>query len=433
VTDQGRRRLGVPSLGAIVVANMIGAGVFTTSGFALADLGSRGWVMAAWALGGLIALLGTLCYGALAARLKESGGEYLFLSRTLHPLAGFLAGWISLWAGFTGAIALAAEAAGAYLAPWLPAGTPLDLVGTAVIVAAGVLHTRGTGLGSRVQNLIVATKILGLLVLISVGAVLLGPQPVAAPASFEPGTFAVSLMWVSLSYSGWNAGVYVAGEARDPARSVPRAMFGATLAVTALYLALNAVFLYSAPVEQLAGQQDVAAVAAAALGGPLFEAFVRGVIVLALLTSVSSMVMIGPRVYARMADDGVLPKSLAFTGAVPASAIWLQVALSVIVLWASGLREQLTNLGWILGLSTAFAVIGLLRLRAREGAARVPIPGYPLVPLAFLGLVLALTGLSLHAAGRLLLPALAVLGSGVVVERLLRHRSRREVDEPRDP
>ena len=111
MTADARRRLGVPSLGAIVVANMIGAGVFTTSGFALADLGSPVRVMAAWALGGVIALLGALCYGALAARMSESGGEYLFLSRTLHPLAGFLAGWVSLWAGFTGAIALAAEAA----------------------------------------------------------------------------------------------------------------------------------------------------------------------------------------------------------------------------------------------------------------------------------------------------------------------------------
>ena len=417
-----RRRLGVPSLGAIVVANMIGAGVFTTSGFALADLGSPARVMAAWVVGGVIALLGALCYGALAARLRESGGEYLFLARSWHPALGFLAGWVSLWAGFTGAIALAAEAAQAYLAPWLPEGLPPDVVGSVAIVAAGALHAAGVGPGSRVQNGIVALKLAALMALVALGAARLPESTAITPPPFDLGTFAVTLMWVSLSYSGWNAAVYVAGEARDPQRSLPRALLGGTAAVTLLYLALNAVFVHAAPLEQLAGQQDVAAVAAAALGGPRLEALVRGVLVLALLTSVSSMVMIGPRVYARMADDGLFPRAFAFEGDVPRAAIALQVALSVLVLWVSGLRDQLTNLGWILSLFTALAVLGLLRLRAREGAAAVPIPGYPLVPLLFVTLVLVLAGLSLHTAGLALAPALAVIGSGVLAYAVARAR-----------
>lgn len=417
-----RRRLGVPSLGAIVVANMIGADVFTTSGFALADLGSPARVMAAWVVGGVIALLGALCYGALAARLRESGGEYLFLARSWHPALGFLAGWVSLWAGFTGAIALAAEAAQAYLAPWLPEGLPPDVVGSVAIVAAGALHAAGVGPGSRVQNGIVALKLAALMALVAFGAARLPESTAITPPPFDLGTFAVTLMWVSLSYSGWNAAVYVAGEARDPQRSLPRALLGGTAAVTLLYLALNAVFVHAAPLEQLAGQQDVAAVAAAALGGPRLEALVRGVLVLALLTSVSSMVMIGPRVYARMADDGLFPRAFAFEGDVPRAAIALQVALSVLVLWVSGLRDQLTNLGWILSLFTALAVLGLLRLRAREGAAAVPIPGYPLVPLLFVTLVLVLAGLSLHTAGLALAPALAVIGSGVLAYAVARAR-----------
>ena len=421
IQDEARRRLGVPSLGAIVVANMIGAGVFTTSGFALADLGTPGRVMLAWLLGAVIALLGAVCYGALAARLRESGGEYLFLSRTLHPMAGFLAGWVSLWAGFTGAIALAAEAAQSYLAPWLPEGLPPDLVGSVAIVLAGILHTVGVGRGARIQNAAVAAKVIALLVLIGIGASQLPELPAPAPLSFELGTFAVTLMWVSLSYSGWNAGVYVAGEARDPARTLPRSLLGGTLLVTLLYLALNWVFVHAAPVEELAGRPDVAAVAAAALGGDGLEALVRGILVLALLTSISSMVMIGPRVYARMADDGLFPKRLAFSGEVPAAAIWLQVALAVLVLWVSGLRSQLTNLGWILGLFTALAVVGLLRLRAKEGAESVPIPGYPYVPVVFLVLVLALAGLALYAAGVVLIPALVVIGSGVVVYAVTKH------------
>lgn len=413
-----RRRLGVPSLGAIVVANMIGAGVFTTSGFALADLGTPGRVLAAWVVGGLLALLGSLCYGALAGRLAESGGEYLFLARTLHPLAGFLAGWVSLWAGFTGAIALAAEATQSYLAPWLPPGLPPDVVGSVAIVGAGLLHGLGTTTGARIQTLIVAVKVAALVTLVILGAARLDPPPVAPAPPVGAGTFAVTLMWISLSYSGWNAAVYVAGEARDPARSLPRALVGGTLLVTLLYLALNAVFVHAAPVDELAGRQDIAAAAAAALGGPALEGFVRAVLVLALITSISSMVMIGPRVYARMADDGLFPRAFAFTGAVPVASIALQVVLAVAVLWASGLRDQLTNLGWILSLSTALAVVGLLRLRAREGPARVPVPGHPWVPLLFVVAVLVLAGLALRAAGDVLLPAVAVLGSGLVVYAL---------------
>ena len=428
MTDhESRRRLGVPSLSALVVANMVGAGVFTTSGFALGDLGSPGWVMAAWLLGGGIAVLGALCYGALAARLRESGGEYLFVSRTLHPAAGFLAGWVSLWAGFTGAIALAAEAAQSYLEPWLPGGLPLDLVGSAAIVLTGVVHTVGVGPGARVQNVAVALKVSLLLVLVGIGLASLPDLPSTEPPSagtFGLGTFAVTLMWISLSYSGWNAAVYIAGEAREPERTVPRGMLVGTLAVFALYLALNWVFVHSAPVDELAFVPDVAAVAAAKLGGAPLENLVRGILVVALLTSISSMVMIGPRVYARMADDGLFPKSLAFTGAVPAAAIWLQVALAVLVLWISTLREQLTNLGWILSLFTALAVVGLLRLRAREGAERVPIPGAPFVPLVFLALVLGLAGLALREAGEVLVPSLVVLGSGVVLYALLRLRGR---------
>jgi APA family basic amino acid/polyamine antiporter len=427
VTGSRRRLLGVSSLGALVVANMIGAGVFTTSGFALADLGSPGRVMLAWGVGGVMAVLGALCYGALAARLSESGGEYLFLSRTLHPSVGFLAGWVSIWAGFTGAIAFAAEAAQVYLAPWIPAAVPLDLVGSALIVATGVLHTIGVGVGAWVQNVVVALKVALLVGLAALGWWSLPETTGAAvaPGGFSIGAFAMTLMWVSLSYSGWNAAVYIGGEARRPSSALPRALLLGTTTVTVLYLALNWVFVHAAPVEELAGQEDVAAVAARVLGGATFEGLVRVVLVVALTTSVSSMVMIGPRVVAKMADDRVLPRWLAFTGPVPAAAIWLQVGLAVAILWASGLRQQLTNLGWILSVFTLLTVFGLVRLRRREGAERVPVPGYPFVPAAFLVLSLATTGAAMWVGARELLPALGVLVSGVAAHLLLSRFGRR--------
>jgi len=418
------RQLGTTSLSALVIANMIGAGVFTSSGFALADLGSPSLVMLAWFLGGVMALLGALSYGALSARLSESGGEYLFLARTLHPFLGFLAGWISLWAGFTGAIAFAAEATQIYVAPWVPEFFPLDLVGTAVLIVIGLVHTAGVTPAKSVQNLAVLAKLVLLAALVWIGWTNLPeleqPNVLAIESSTLPAAFIVTLMWVSLSFSGWNAAVYIAGEARDPKRTVPRALLIGTLIVTALYFALNWIFVNAAPIAQLAGQKDIAAVAARHLGGENLEQLVRIVLVLALTTSISSMVMIGPRVVAKMADEGVFPRVFSFTGKSPITAIWLQVLLAISVLWISDLRAQLTNLGWVLSLSTALAVIGLFRLRAREGRASVPIPGYPLVPGLFLVLVLGMTGTMVFVNGSQLIPAAVVLVSGAFVYLLVR-------------
>jgi APA family basic amino acid/polyamine antiporter len=390
-----RRALGLPSAAALVVANMIGAGVFTTSGFALADLGRRDAVLLAWAVGGGLALCGALSYGALARRIPESGGEYTFLSRTVHPLAGFLAGWVSLLAGFTAPIAAAAHGLEAYAAAalgWEGGARGAPWLGTAAIALAGWMHGRRLRPGVVLQNAAVALKLVLIAGFVGLG-VLLRPERLAdaGPASgeVEIGAFAVTLVWISFSYSGWNAAVYVAGEVRDPERNLARALWLATAAVTAVYLALNAVFLFAAPREALAGRAEVGAVAAEALGGPALRAALAGLVALALFTSVSSMVMAGPRVYARMADDGLFPRALRFAAEAPRAAVALQVALAVAVLWISTLRELLGYIGFTLGLCAAGTVAGLLRLRAREGAARVPIRGHPFVPGLFVAGTLA--------------------------------------------
>ncbi len=424
-----RRRLGLPTLSGLVVANMIGAGIFTTSGFALGDLGTPGRVMAAWALGGAIALLGVICYGALAARLRESGGEYLFMARTLHPFFGFLAGWISLLAGFGGAVALAAEALQAYVVDLLPPGVRPDVIGTIVIVGAGVLHAAGVRLGALTNNAVVVLKLVALLVITVGGLALLGARGLGGATATPAGTgdllapFIASLMWISLSFSGWNAAVYVAGEARNAERNVPRAMLLGTLLVTVLYLALNFVFVYAAPVDTLAGQPAVARVAAEALAGPAAGEAVRVVMAMAMLTSVASMTMIGPRVTAKMAVDGLLPGFLRYAGDAPRAAIFLQVLVAVAFLWLAELREMLGNLGWLLSLCTAAAVVGLIRLRLREGAERVPVTGWPWIPLLFVAVTLGLTGTMLFVRGLDLIPALVVLGTGVLAYRALPARA----------
>jgi len=419
------RHLGATSATVLVIASMIGAGVFTTSGFSLADLGSPGLVLLAWTVAGAIALLGAVCYGALAARLSESGGEYFFLTETVHPFVGFLAGWISLLAGFTAPIALAAAALQAYASAWLPEGTPPNLLGTAVILTAGALHGLRAGPGVLAQNGIVLVKLLMIAGLIAFGLPRLPAPPPSEAADFSVPAFAVSLVWISLSYSGWNAAVYVGGEVRDPSRNLPRALVAGTLLVTVVYLLLNAVFVYAAPMEELSGQEDIAAVATRALFGPEAADVVRAILVLALASSVLVNVMTGPRVFARMARDGFLPRWLRERGGVPSGAVFLQVALSVAFLWLATLRDLLGYIGYTLGLSTSMTVVGLVLLRRRQGAERVPIPGYPFVPALFVGATVAASVLMMVRRWQEPVAGLATIALGSVVYLLVRRRGAR--------
>ncbi len=363
---------------------MIGTGAFTTSGFSLADLQSRHAVMLAWLVGGILAMFGALSYGALARRIPESGGEYTFLGQLVHPLAGFLAGWVSLLVGFTVPISAAALAMAAYLAVVLGDALSHEWLGTIALVAVGALHGLNLNAGVAVQNAAVALMLVVILAFIAIGigspAMQWGAAPEVSLTEVEISAFAVTLIWISFAYSGWNAAVYVAGEIREPERNLQRSLWLATGLVTVIYLALNAIFLFSTNAADLAGQPEVAAIAAAAIGGRGLSYLVSVMIALGLLTSISAMVMIGPRVYARMADDGLFPKWFETHSDVPTAAVSLQVALAIIVVWIADLRELLSYIGFTLGLSAAVTVASLIWLRAKEGPVRVPVPGYPWIP-----------------------------------------------------
>src|SRR6266487_3435520 len=387
-----QRQLGLVSVTALVVASMVGSGVFTTSGILLADLHSPSLVLAAWLAGGVIAVLGALCYGALARRYPESGGEYIFLARTLHRAAGYLAGWVSLLVGFSAPLAAVALAFGEYLKEWLTFSTP-RLTGSFLLAAFAAVHANHVQRGAWVQNFAVLIKLLLIVVLVGLACARLEPAPQPPVEHFPLAAFAVSLVRVSFSYSGWNAAIYIAGEIRDPDRNLPRAMAVGAGLVTLLYLALNIVFVYAAPAEKLAGKLAVARIAAESLGGASLASLVTALITLALATCASSMLMAGPRVYARMADDGYLPSWLRFPRqGPPRAAILFQTILALAMLWSLTFQALLTYIGFTLGLSTAAAVGGLVRLRLREGPS-VPIPGWPWTPCIFIAAVVAVTGL----------------------------------------
>lgn len=419
-----QRQLSLGSATALVVASMVGSGVFTTSGFLLTDLHSPGRVLAAWLVGGAIAVVGAICYGALARRFPESGGEYVFLSRTLHPAAGYVAGWVSLLVGFSAPLAAVSLAFGEYLKVWLPDVSP-RLTASLLLLAFAAVHGFHIQRGAWVQNLAVLVKLILIAALVAVAGGRLPAPSTPAPDEFSFGAFAVSLVWISFSYSGWNAATYLGSEIRNPDRNLPRAMaLGAGL-VTILYLALNAVFVYSAPVDQLAGKLDVARVAAAALGGNALVNLVTALIALALATSVSSMLMAGPRVFARMADDGCLPRVLRFPeSGPPRTAVLVQLILALAMLWTVTFTGLLTYIGFTLGLCTAAAVAGLMRLRLREGPP-LAVAGWPWLPAAFIIAVMAMTGFTVFRQPIESAVGLATLGLGWAAWRFRRGAGRR--------
>jgi amino acid transporter len=367
VTER-RERLGPVHAGALVVASMVGAGVFTTSGFALADLGSPRAVLVAWALGAIHAAAGAATYGWLAARHPESGGEFLLLSRGLHPAAGHAAGWVSLLAGFTAPLAAAAHGLEAYL------GREGSLwIGALAIVAGGVVHTAGLRVGALVQTTAVVLKLVLLAAFLVVGLPLvLGSAP-DAPVATHWSRLGPTLAWVSFSYSGWNAAIYLAGETRDGADGLARWSVAAVAVVAALYLGLNTVFVYAAPVEVLAGRPDVGLAAAEALGGPGWARGLSVVVALALATSVSSMMMAGPRVLWRMGREGALPRWVGRDDGLPLRAIALQGGLALAVFFVAGLRELLGYIGLTLSLSSALVAVALLRAGVPGWRRAVPL------------------------------------------------------------
>ncbi len=425
----GTRSLGLVSATALVVANMIGTGVFTTSGFLLGDLKSPWPVLGVWVAGGVLAALGALSYGALARRLPESGGEYLFLSRTLHPSLGYVAGWISLLVGFSAPLAAAAMAFGSYAGPWCPRVAP-QILGTVLIVLFSALHAANVRAGAGVQNFAVLLKVMLILGFVGLAAGRLGSAHVPPLQSAPLALMGVSLVWVSFSYSGWNAAIYIGGEVTDPERNLPRSLLLGTGVVTLIYLALNAVFVFSAPIDQLAGKLEVGRVAATALGGPAWGNGVSAVVALVLVSSVSSLIMAGPRVYARMAEDRYLPAWLAARNGPPVNAILLQGVLALGLLWSSTFDQLLTYIGFTLGLSTAATVTGLMRIRLREGS-QVRVPGWPWVPGSFLLATLAITGFAIAQRPRESLAGFATILLGLLAWAIAESRRNQRGAQPR--
>jgi amino acid transporter len=390
-----QKPIGLLSATTLVTASMIGVGVYTTSGFTLAALGSPGLVVLAWSVAGVIAICGAIGYSSLAIRFTESGGEYMFLSRSLHPVAGLMAGWVSLLAGFTGAIAASAFGVEEYLRPLIGFELPERSIAIATILLCAILHTIGVGGAVRVQDAVVILKLVMIAAIVAVSLRAVGHwsiQDAAVVPSNIPIAFVSQLVWISFSYAGFNAAVYVADEIVDPKRNVPRAMIGATVAVTFIYIILNTVFVFAPPAAQIVAADQIKQVATTAaqwIGGDAFSLFVRSVIVVSLFTSVSALVMSGPRVYAKMAEDGFFPSWFQFHDRPPVVAIWFQAVIAILVTSISTLKDLLGYLGLTLSVCSALTVSMVFVLRYRKQIDRLPLWGIPAATYVIATLVLA--------------------------------------------
>ena len=421
------RSLGALTAALLIVASMIGAGVFTTTGFLVRDLGSPLIVLLAWALGGVIALCGALAYAELGAALPHNGGEYRLLGRIYHPAVGFVAGWVSLVVGFSAPTAAAALAFGEYLGRLLP-GVPAVAAGLALIVALGGLHAAHVRLGGRVQDAVTVILVV-LIVAFIAGGLALGdlshltaPTQGAGLAALASPAFAVGLVYIAFSYRGWNAAAYIAGEIERPSVNVPKALVLGTSIVALLYVGLNLVFLIAAPASELAGVLEVGYVAAVRLFGATIGAVMTVIVALGLLTTVSALMMAGPRVYEAMGADypriGALAARLGGGGERgPAAAIALQTATAAAMVVTAAFDDLLTYMGLTLSVSSALTIAGVFVLRRREPALARPYRtwGHPFTTVVALALMLWMAIRTIGERPLTALVAAATVAVGVVL------------------
>ncbi len=378
---------------AIVVADMIGVGVFTSLGFQVKDIPSGFSILLLWVVGGLVALCGVFSYSELGAMFPRSSGEYNFLSRAYHPAFGFLAGWVSATVGFAAPVALAAMAFGEYSKSVLPGASPVALaVGMVWIVS--LIQLTGVKHSSTFQLISTVLKVVLIVAFLTAGFVIGTPQPVsfapsgAAFAQVMSAPFAISLVFVMYSFSGWNAATYIIGEMDTPQQSLPRALLAGTLIVMALYVALNAVFLHTAPIDKLSGQLDVASISGRYIFGDVGGRVVAGMICIGLVSSISAMMWIGPRVMMTMGED--IPAMKLFArksgNGAPVYAILFQLAAATLMMLTRSFEAVLDFIQFSLLFCSFFTVLGVIKLRITHPDLPRPYRawGYPVTPLVFL-------------------------------------------------
>ena len=391
---------------AVVIANMIGTGVFTSLGFQLLDIQSGFAILLLWALGGLIAVCGSMTYAELGSALPRSGGEYNFLTEIYHPSAGFISGWISATIGFSAPTALAAITFSTYLMTIFPEINNdwlRKIIACSLIVILAFIHSSNRKSSGGLQMIFTVMKV-GVIILFCFGAILFAKN--IQPVSFSPnsndistifsGSFAVSLIYVSYAYTGWNAATYLSSEIERPQKYLPLILISGTTTVTVLYILLNFVFLSIAPIEDMQGKIEIGFIAAQSAFGGSVANFTGLVLSLLLISTVSAMTIAGPRVLQVIGEDFKVLNILSRKrkDGIPSTAIYIQSLIAIIFILSSSFESILVFAGFTLALNSFVTVIAVFVLRSKQ--PNLPRPyktfGYPFTPLIYL----ALTGWTLY-------------------------------------
>jgi APA family basic amino acid/polyamine antiporter len=451
------RQLGFFSATALVISNMVGSVIFGTTGFMAADLGSAGLILGCWAVGALFAFAGALSYSELGINFPSSGGEYVYLTNAYGPEWGFMTGWVSFFAGFSAPIAAAALAFSDYLGYFYPAlkqanatlvlGSgafsirlgPGQALASALIAGFTILNCFGLGRTAKVQNVLTSTKLL-----VIVGFVILGfaagtgswshfSQPAVRTSTLTlPTQFLVSLLWVMVGYSGWNAATYVAEEVRRPERTLPAALAAGTAIVALLYVGLNLVFIYSTPLEKMKGEIAIGTISASNLFGANVAGLFSALMAISIVSTVNAEVTIGPRIYYAMAKNRAFVPAAAAVHPrwhTPVVAI-LSQGLCAMVMTVTPFPDLVVYIGWSLTLFTVLAVASLFLFRRRRPGwqrLRVVDFGWPVIPGAYILLGCCMMIYGLISQTKASLAALATVGAGALVYRLRVGRAQRQV------
>jgi APA family basic amino acid/polyamine antiporter len=423
---------------AVVIANMVGTGVFTSLGFQLLDIQSGFVILMLWAIGGLIAVCGAMTYAELGAALPRSGGEYNFLTRIYHPAAGFASGWTSATIGFAGPTALAAMTFAAYATTILPGQSSESIekaLAVCLVAILAVIHGSSRRNSGGLQVVFTILKV-GAIVVFCLAAVVVvdRPQPIRFLPSSGDGTlltssaFAISLIYVSYAYTGWNAATYLSSELENPQRTLPGILLTGTLIVTILYVALNFTFLYSAPVDAMKGQIEVGFVAAQSVFGELGGRFTGLVLALLLISTVSAMTIAGPRVLQVIGEDFKVLSFLSYKNedGIPSRAIYVQSALAIVFILSSSFESVLVFAGFTLALNSFATVISVFVLRYRQPDLPRPYRTYlfpipPIIYLVLTGWTLWFVLMNRPIEG---LFGIGIIGSGLLVYFFSQARNR---------
>ncbi len=388
-----QRKISFTTATSIVIANMIGAGIFTTSGIMASNLPSSGWVILCWLFGGILSITGALSYSELSTRMPADGGEYIYLRILYHPIAGFLTGWTSFIVGFSVPVAASAIGFSSYLLGGFDSELIIKLSAVTIIIVFTVIHYMGIRFGSKVQNGLTLLKIILVLGLAFAGLFFgngdLSYIQFSFNGSFEGIAIGTAMMLTMFSYSGWNASSYIAGEIENPRKNLPASLLTGTIVVMLIYLGLNFFMFYAVPFEELKGIVTVTETASIySFGQWMGEAF--GILIsLALLSSLSAYIIIGPRVYYAMSKEGHFFKfasSVHPKYKVPGKSIIIQGTIAVLMIAIGSFEQLLVYLGFALSIFPLLAVAGIFIARKRRigEESAVKVWGYPFVPVFFL-------------------------------------------------